>query len=86
MTTLAFGEMVGETFTASEVSRNIEILPIYEKIGIVSLGAGMNDFFAELKRRKVYKVAIAYAVGGGRLLKALRRSFRSSMFRTGSFV
>jgi hypothetical protein len=67
--------MVGETFTASEVSRNIEILPIYEKIGIVSLGAGMNDFFAELKRRNVYKVAIACAVGGWALAQGIAQVF-----------
>ncbi len=52
-----------------------------------------GDFFAELKRRNVYKVAVAYAVAGwalsqgsraGRCLRESPRFFQFLMFRTGS--
>jgi len=42
-----------------------------------------KNFFAELKRRNVYKVAIAYAVVAWLLMQIARRSFRSSRFQTG---
>jgi TolB-like protein/Tfp pilus assembly protein PilF len=35
----------------------------------------MNDFFAELKRRNVYKVAVAYAVGGWALAQGIAQVF-----------
>jgi len=48
----------------------------------------MNDrpsFFAELKRRNVYKVAVAYAVVAWLLIQAGRRfSFRFLTRRNGS--
>src|SRR5262249_50726021 len=43
----------------------------YEKIGIVSRRIGMNGFFAELKRRNVYKVALAYIVAGWALSQGI---------------
>jgi len=45
-----------------------------------------SNFFAELKRRNVYKVAVAYIIAGWALSQELRRFFRSSMFRTGQFA
>ncbi len=42
-----------------------------------------NNFFAELKRRNVYKVAVAYAVVGWLECKSRRRPFRFSKFRIG---
>ena len=35
----------------------------------------MRGFFAELKRRKVYKVAIGYAVGGWALAQGIAQVF-----------
>ena len=35
----------------------------------------MNNFFAELKRRSVYKVAIAYIVGGWALSQGIAQVF-----------
>jgi hypothetical protein len=49
----------------------IDILRFYEKIGTVRLRIGMNDFFAELKRRNVYKVALAYIVAGWALSQGI---------------
>jgi TolB-like protein/Flp pilus assembly protein TadD len=46
-------------------------LRFYEKIGTVRLSIGMNDFFAELKRRNVYKVALAYIVAGWALSQGI---------------
>jgi hypothetical protein len=46
-------------------------LRFYEKIGTVRLRIGMNDFFAELKRRNVYKVALAYIVAGWALSQGI---------------
>ena len=43
----------------------------------------LSSFFAELKRRNVYKVAVAYAVVGWLLVQVARRFFRFSMFRIG---
>src|SRR5262245_33490546 len=48
-----------------------DILPILRRSGIVSRGIGMNDFFAELKRRNVYKVALAYIVAGWALSQGI---------------
>jgi TolB-like protein/Flp pilus assembly protein TadD len=46
-------------------------LRFYEKIGTVRLRIGMNDFFGELKRRNVYKVAVAYVVAGWALSQGI---------------
>jgi TolB-like protein/Tfp pilus assembly protein PilF len=46
-------------------------LRFYEKIGTVRLRIGMNDFFAELKRRNVFKVALAYIVAGWALSQGI---------------
>jgi hypothetical protein len=46
-------------------------LRVYEKIGTVHLRIGMNDFFAELKRRNVYKVALAYIVAAWALSQGI---------------
>src|SRR5438552_5836829 len=54
----------------TDATAKIDILRVYEKIGVVSLRAGMNNFFAELKRRNVYKVAVAYAVVAWLLIQA----------------
>jgi hypothetical protein len=35
----------------------------------------MNSFFSELKRRNVYKVAVAYAVGGWLLVQIATQTF-----------
>ena len=43
-----------------------------------------RNFFAELKRRNVYKVAVAYIVAGWALAQGIAQVFRSSTFRTGS--
>jgi hypothetical protein len=45
-----------------------------------------SSFFAELKRRNVYKVAVAYAVLARLLFKSARRFLRFSKHRTGSTV
>ncbi len=42
-----------------------------------------KKFFAELKRRNVYKVAIAYAVGAWLLIQVATQIFPFSKFRTG---
>ena len=43
-----------------------------------------RNFFAELKRRNVYKVAVAYAVVGWLLMQVATRSFsHCSRFRIG---
>src|SRR5262245_37231439 len=49
----------------------MDILRFYEKIGTVGLRIGMNDFFAELKRRNVFKVAVAYIVAGWALSQGI---------------
>src|SRR5438552_6203942 len=54
----------------TDATAKIDILRVYEKIGVVSLRAGMNNFFAELKRRNVYKVAVAYMVVAWLLIQA----------------
>jgi hypothetical protein len=43
----------------------------------------MKSFFAELKRRNVYKVAVAYAIIGWLLVQVTRQVFHFSKFRTG---
>ena len=45
----------------------------------------IDNFFAELKRRNVYKVAVAYAVVAGCWFKSRRRFFRFSKSRIGPF-
>jgi len=45
-----------------------------------------KNFFAELKRRNVYKVAIAYAVVAWLLMQVASQIFRSSKFLTGLCV
>jgi hypothetical protein len=42
-----------------------------------------RNLFAELKRRNVYKVAVAYAVVAWLLIKSQPRSFRFSKFQIG---
>ena len=42
-----------------------------------------RNFFAELKRRNVYKVAVAYAVVSWLLIQIATQVFPSSKFRTG---
>jgi len=42
-----------------------------------------GNFFAELKRRNVYKVAVAYVVVGGCSFKLRPKFFRSSKLQTG---
>ena len=42
-----------------------------------------RNFFAELKRRNVYKVAVAYAVVAWLLIQAARFCFRPLMRRDG---
>ena len=42
-----------------------------------------KNFFAELKRRNVYKVAIAYAVVAWLLMQIATQVFRSLRFQTG---
>jgi len=43
----------------------------------------VKSFFAELKRRKVHRVAIAYAIASWLLFKSQRKFFRSSKFQIG---
>ena len=43
-----------------------------------------RNFFAELKRRNVYKVAVAYAIVGWLLVQIATQVSRSSIFRRGS--
>ena len=42
-----------------------------------------KNFFGELKRRNIYKVAVAYAVVGWLLIQVARRSFHFSKCRIG---
>jgi hypothetical protein len=56
---------------AKREARKIDVLPIYENVGIIGLGIGMKDFLAELKRRNVYKVAVAYVVAGWALSQGI---------------
>jgi len=42
-----------------------------------------GTFFAELKRRNVYKVAVAYAVVGWLLVQVTTQVFQSLKFRIG---
>jgi hypothetical protein len=44
----------------------------------------LGTFFAELKRRKVYKVAIAYAVVAWLLMHSQQTSFRAILRPTAS--
>ena len=46
----------------------------------------MSGFFEELKRRKVYRVAIAYAVAGWRSRKASPKFFLFSTFQIPLFA
>jgi TolB-like protein/Flp pilus assembly protein TadD len=55
---------------APDPAAKIDIWPVYGKIGDGGPGAGMNKFFAELKRRNVYKVAVAYVVISWLLIQA----------------
>ena len=41
-----------------------------------------REFFAELKRRNVYTVAIAYVVGGWALAEGISQVFLYLIFRT----
>jgi hypothetical protein len=43
----------------------------------------VRNFFAELKRRNVYKVAIAYAVVGWLLMQVASQIFRFLKFQIG---
>jgi hypothetical protein len=45
-----------------------------------------KKFFGELKRRNVYKVAIAYGVVAWLLMQVASQIFRSSKFRIGPCV
>ena len=45
-----------------------------------------DNFFAELKRRNVYKVAVAYGVVAWLLMQIAARFFQYSTFRTGLSV
>jgi hypothetical protein len=42
-----------------------------------------RNFFAELKRRNAYKVAVAYAVVAWLLIEIVTQAFHSSKCRTG---
>ena len=43
----------------------------------------LHNFFGELKRRNVYKVAVAYAIVGWLLVQITTRVSRSLKFRIG---
>jgi hypothetical protein len=63
--------MISFNFIAKRERSKIDILRFYEKICTVHPRIGMNDFFAELKRRNVYKVAVAYIVAGWALSQGM---------------
>ena len=79
----SFREILCSTIFAA-----IRVSKIWSKSGraeIRSKTVKIDTFFTELKRRNVYKVAVAYAVAGWAFLRALRRYFLFSTFRTGRF-
>jgi len=72
----SFGEaLVLVAGFAPDPLAKIDIWPVYGKICDGGPGAGMNKFFAELKRRNVYKVAVAYAVASWLLIQIATQVF-----------